>query len=268
MAAPANIAPNPEFEEYRESRSLELRDALVVRHMPLVKRIAGHFARDPGMRDDLTQVGYVGLIKAVENFDPSMGVPFEAYARPMIAGEITHYLRDQAPVIKPPRWYRALNTRLHAARDELAAALQREPTVDELADRMNVTTEGVQEILKLRASYNLMSLTPTAEAPDVHVRLDAIRSRRHLTFQLPIEDRVTLDMAIDQLADFEKRVIYLFFFMDLTQTEIAQRIGSTQRQVSRVLARTLGKMRNRLSLIPRAEGRAHVYAKTQTGIVR
>ena len=62
------------------------------------------------MRDDLTQVGYVGLIKAVEHFDPSMGVPFEAYARPMIAGEITHYLRDQAPVIKPPRWYRALNT--------------------------------------------------------------------------------------------------------------------------------------------------------------
>jgi len=246
LAAPASIVPNTEFEQYRKHRSLELRDALVVRHMPLVKRVAGHFARDPSMRDDLTQVGYVGLIKAVENFDPSMGVPFEAYARPMIAGEITHYLRDQAPVIRPPRWYRGLNARLHATRDELVAKLQREPSVDELAERMNVTPDGIQEILKLRASYNLMSMTPNAESQDAQVRVDAIRSRRHLSFQLPIEDRVTLDMALEQLADFEKRVVYLFFFMDLTQTEIAQRIGSTQRQVSRVLARTLTKMRDRL----------------------
>jgi RNA polymerase sigma-B factor len=246
VAASLRLASNPEFIQYRQSRSLEQRDALVVRHMPLVKRVAAHYARDPGTRDDLVQVGYVGLIKAVENFDPSMGVPFEAYARPMIAGEITHYLRDQAPVIKPPRWYRALSIKLHETRDQLMATLQREPTVDELADGMNVTPEGVQEILKLRASYNLMSLTSHAESGETNVRIDAIRSRRHMNFQLPIEDRVTLDMAIEQLADFEKRVVHLFFFMDLTQTEIATRLGSTQRQISRVLAKTLEKMRSRL----------------------
>lgn len=236
-------APNEEFAAYVETRSLELRDTLVLRHMPLVKRVANHFATDPSMRDDLIQVGYVGLIKAVENFDASLGVPFEAYARPVIGGEMSHYLRDLAPIVRPPRWYRGLNRRLHAAREKLTASLQREPTLDELAEAMNITQEGVEEILKLRASYNLMSLSPNAEAPDTQVRLEAIRSRRHVSFQLPIEDRVALDLALDQLAAFERHVVYLFFYMDLTQTQIASRMGSTQRQVSRILAKTLEKMR-------------------------
>ncbi|HZV80190.1 MAG TPA: sigma-70 family RNA polymerase sigma factor [Candidatus Binatus sp.] len=244
LAAPLDIARNLEFAQYRENRSLDQRDALVLRHMPLVKRVAAHYARDIAMRDDLTQVGYVGLIKAVENFDPSLGVPFEAYARPMIAGEIAHYLRDQAPVIRVPRWYRGLNAKLNASRDRLCEKLQREPTTDELAADMNVTREGVEELLKLRGSSTLLSLTQGSESADGSVRLDAIRSARMVSFQLPIEDRVTLDIALDQLAAFERRVVYLFFYQDLTQTEIAQRLGSSQRQISRVLAKTLEKMRS------------------------
>lgn len=246
MAAHPEPARNPDFTAYIASRSLELRDALVVKHMPLVKRVAAHYARQPDQRDDLIQVGYVGLIKAVENFRPDYGVPFEAYARPVIAGEIAHYLRDQAPLLKPPRWYRGLNVKLHATRDELIAKLQREPTTEEIAEAMNVTVEGVEEIMKMRAAYNLMSLSPGAESPEAQVRLEAIRSKRHMTFQLPVEDRVALDMALEQLASFERRVIYLFFYMDLTQTEVAERLGSTQRQISRVLARTLQKMRDRV----------------------
>ena len=241
MAIPQVPASNEEFAAYARDRSIEQRDELVVRHMPLVKRVASHFATEPNLRDDLVQVGYVGLIKAVENFDPKLGVPFEAYARPMIAGEISHYLRDLAPLLRPPRWYRSLNKRLHETRETLIGELNREPSVEELACGMNMPVGGVEEILKLRASYNLMSLTPNAESPEAN--LDAIRSTRQISFQLPIEDRVTLDMALEQLASVERKVVYLFFFMDLTQTEIAQRVGSTQRQVSRILARTLQKMR-------------------------
>ena len=243
MAIPLVPVSNEEFAAYARDRSIAQRDELVIRHMPLVKRVANHFATEPNLRDDLVQVGYVGLIKAVENFDPKLGVPFEAYARPMIAGEISHYLRDLAPVLRPPRWYRSLNRRLHETRERLLGELGREPTVEELATRMNMPVQGVEEILKLRASYNLMSLSPNAESPEAHVRLDAIRSTRQVSFQLPIEDRVTLDIALDQLATIERKIVYLFFFMDLTQTEIAQRVGSTQRQVSRILARTLQKMR-------------------------
>lgn len=243
MAVPQVPARNEEFAAYASDRSIARRDELVIRHMPLVKRVANHFATEPSLRDDLVQVGYVGLIKAVEKFDPELGVPFEAYARPMIAGEISHYLRDLAPLLRPPRWYRSLNKRLHEMREELMGELNREPTTEEIAAKMNMPVQGVDEILKLRASYNLMSLSPNAESPEAHVQLDAIRSKRQVSFQLPIEDRVTLDMALEQLATVERKVVYLFFFMDLTQTEIAQRVGSTQRQVSRILARTLRKMR-------------------------
>src|SRR6202049_3156089 len=145
MAAPRVPAPNTDFDAYLKTRSLENRDALVVQHMPLVKRVANHFAREPSLRDDLEQGGYVGLIKAVEHFDPSLGVPFEAYARPVIAGEISHYVRDLAPMLRPPRWYRALNRRVHITRESLIAQLQREPTIDELAEAMNTTAEAVEE---------------------------------------------------------------------------------------------------------------------------
>lgn len=247
IAAPLVPASNNEFAAYLKTRSRDLRDELVVANMPLVKRIANHFAKDLSLRDDLVQVGYVGLIKAVENFNPTLGVPFEAYARPVIGGEMSHYLRDLAPVLRPPRWYRGLNRRLHSARETLVAKLEREPSAEELAEAMNTTVDGVEEILKLRAAYNLMSLSPNAESPETQVKLEAIRSRRQVSFQLPLEDRVTLDMALDQLATFERKVVYLFFFMDLTQTEIAEQVGSNQRQVSRTLAKTLQKMRDTIA---------------------
>ncbi len=243
MAAEARPAANPEFTAYLADRSPELRDALIVRHMGLVNSIARHFAFDPGMREDLTQVGYVGLIKAVEQFDPTIGVPFEAYARPVISGEISHYLRDLAPTMRVPRWYRSLNKKLRDTRDLLIARLQREPTNDELAADMNITREGIDEILRLREAFNIMSFSPADGQAGIEVRADVIKSQRHESFKLPIEDRIVLDMAIDKLAEFERRIVHLFFYMDLTQTEIAKRLGSTQRQISRSLARSLVKLR-------------------------
>jgi RNA polymerase sigma factor (sigma-70 family) len=242
----ARPAANPEFEAYLDSRSPDLRDELVLRHMGLVSSIARHFAFDPNMRDDLTQVGYIGLIKAVEQFDPTLGVPFEAYARRIISGEISHYLRDLAPTIKVPRWYRALSRRLHESRDRLIARFQREPTVAELAHDMNITDDGIREILRLRDAFNMLSISPGDAQTSMEVRADLIKSQRHESFKLPVEDRIVLDMAIDKLAEFERRIVYLFFYMDLTQTEIAKRLGSTQRQISRALARSVSKIRKEI----------------------
>lgn len=243
IAAPARSVANTEFAAYADSKSPELRDALIVQHMGLVKSISRHFAHDPSMRDDLMQVGCVGLIKAVEQFDPTLGVPFEAYARPVISGEISHYLRDLAPSMRVPRWYRSLNRKLHESRDRLIARLQREPTNEELSVDMNITVEGINEIQRLREEFNIMSLTPAATPSGMGVRAEVIRSQRHETFKLPVEDSIVLDMAIDKLADFERSIVHLFFYMDLTQTEIAKRLGSTQRQISRALARSLQKIR-------------------------
>jgi len=237
-------ATGAEFREYWATRSQALRDALVVRHMPLVRQISAQFARATTSRDDLEQVGYLGLIKAVERFDPGLGVPFEAYARTIVAGEISHYLRDLAPALRVPRWYRTLNKRLHTAHDRLTSRLQREPTIDELADEMNVTPDGVREIQRLRDSYNLASFSEDPAAGSV--RLDAIKSRRYQSFQLPVEDRIALDRAIERLAEVERNLIYLFFYKDLTQTEIARRLGYSQKHISRLLAQSLRKLKEEL----------------------
>ncbi|MBV8339196.1 MAG: sigma-70 family RNA polymerase sigma factor, partial [Candidatus Eremiobacteraeota bacterium] len=215
-------------------------------HMPLVKSIAGHYAAGQAQRDDLEQVGCVGLIKAVERYDPTLGVPFEAYARTVVSGEIFHYLRDLAPVLRVPRWYRTLNRRLHESHDRLIVTLGRAPTHEELATDMNIRVEGVKEILRLRDTYNLMSLSERAEGTEGPPRLEAIRSSRHLTFRLPVEDRIVLDKALDRLADFERRVVDLFFYKDLTQTEIARRLGFSQKHISRTLATTLRKLKEDL----------------------
>jgi RNA polymerase sigma-B factor len=234
-----------EFAEYWATRTRELRDGLVVAHMPLVKQVARQFVRAAGTSDDYEQVGYLGLIKAVERFDPGLGVPFEAYARTVISGEISHYLRDLAPIMRVPRWYQTLNRRLHQAHERLTGTLQREPSFEELADEMNVTAEGVREIVRLRDSYNLASLSDERQG-DSTVHIDAIKSRRYLSFQLPVEDRIALDRAIERLAEAERNLIHLFFYKDLTQTEIARRLGFSQKHISRLLAQSLRKLKEDL----------------------
>jgi RNA polymerase sigma-B factor len=231
-----------EFARYWETRSRELRDAIVVRYIPLVKSISHAFARTLGQRDDLEQVGCVGLIKAVERFDPGFGVPFEAYARTIVGGEIYHYLRDLAPAMRMPRWYRTLNRRMQQAHDRLTGRFGREPSVDELADEMNVTADGVREISRLRDSYTLAPLSDEGAGSG----LDAIKSRRYQTFQLPVEDRIALDKAIERLAEVERNLIHLFFYKDLTQTEIAKRLGFSQKHISRLLAQSLRKLKEDL----------------------
>ncbi|HEV2038185.1 MAG TPA: sigma-70 family RNA polymerase sigma factor [Candidatus Eremiobacteraceae bacterium] len=237
---------DPEFGEYVKTRTLELRDRIVMSHMSLVKSIAAHYAPGQAQRDDLEQVGCVGLIKAVERFDPTLGVPFEAYARTVVSGEIFHYLRDLAPVLRVPRWYRTLNRRLHESHDRLAVSVGREPTHDELAADMNIQVEGVKEILRLRDSYNLMSLSDRPDHGEGPPRIEAIRSARLQTFKLPVEDRIVLDKALERLAEFERRVVDLFFYKDLTQTEIARRLGFSQKHISRTLASTLRKLKEDL----------------------
>jgi len=234
-----------DFEEYWATRSRTSRDGLVVRHMPLVRQIANQFVRSTGTRADLEQVGYVGLIKSVERFDPAFGVPFEAYARTVIAGEISHYLRDLAPILRVPRWYRTLNRRMHDAHDVLSGRLNREPTIEELADEMNVRPDGVREILRLRESYNLASLSDDRPQSS-GAQFEAIRSQRVQSFQLPVEDRIALDRAIDKLAEVERNLIHLFFYRDLTQTEIARRLGFSQKHISRLLAQSLRKLKEDL----------------------
>ena len=115
-----------------------------------------------------------------------------------------------------------------------------------VGERLDETVDGVKEILRLRDSYNLMSLSERQDGGDGPPRIDAIRSARHMSFRLPVEDRIVLDRALEGLADFERRVVELFFYKDLTQTEIARRLGFSQKHISRTLANTLRKLKEDL----------------------
>ena len=198
----------------------------------LVRRHAGS-SNEP--YEDLLQVGYVGLMKAVNGYRLDSEAKFSSYAYTMIEGEIKHHLRDAA-LVKRPRWARSLYSKISVATERLAAELGRSPLVEEIAREVNVTPEGVSELTKLFCDTDVMSLE-AGENEEIDV--SAIKSLHYETFSLPVEDRILLEQALDSLTELQRKVVYLFFYKDLCQTEIGKKLGLSQRKTSRTVASAL-----------------------------
>ena len=162
--------------------------------------------------EDLLQIGYVGLMKAVNGFRLDSEARFSSYAYAMIEGEIKHHLRDTA-LVKRPRWARSLHARVSEATRGLTAELGRPPLLEEVADEVNVTPKGVSELMKLFCDTDVLSL----DGGDDEVDISAIKSLRYETFSLPIEDRILLEQALESLTELQRKVVYLFFYKDLCQ---------------------------------------------------
>ncbi|MCL6551759.1 MAG: sigma-70 family RNA polymerase sigma factor [Firmicutes bacterium] len=229
---------------YVGARTPQLRERVVEACGPLVRALTARF-RVPGEAEDLRQVAYLALLQALETYDPSRGVRFTAYARPILLGHLTHYLRDSVGTIRKPRWLRALDRELTRQLERFVAEHGRYPGVEDLAAAMNVTATGLLELLRARQVVATASLDGDDEAPEIDRR--AIRHRAYVSFQLPVEDRIVLYDAIERLSALQRRVIYLLFFRDLTQTMTAARLGISQKHVSRILAAALARLRTILS---------------------
>jgi RNA polymerase sigma-B factor len=249
VAPPAQPAPPPaeqdpalleKFRRFQRTADPQLRQELVCHYLPLVKKIARRYVRAGVPLDDLTQIGTIGLMNAVSAFDPGRGVKFEAYAYHHIAGEIRHYFRDAVEQVRAPRWVRKLYGELSDAVAELRQTLGRTPTLGEMAARMNLTERGVLEILRAHDRAQVHSIADLAEREEV--RRDVIAHQRYVSFQLPVEDRIMLLKAVERLADLPRKVIYYLFYQDLTQSEVAKRLGISQRHVSRVHAAALKRL--------------------------
>ncbi len=225
------------FREYRATGNPVLHARICAAYAPLVERIARMYRSSGEPLEDLVQVGYVGLLLAVNRFDPDRGVKFQTYASHLIAGEIRHYLRDQVGVVRRPRWLGKLSREL----DRTVERLQREkgklPTVEEIAQAMNIAPEGVREIFHARAAQSPLSLDGAREE-----RIRRIRHLRYESFQLPVEDRITVQQAMERLTELQRKVLYLLFYQDLTETEAARRLRISQRHVSRVMHKALRQM--------------------------
>jgi RNA polymerase sigma-B factor len=183
-------------------------------------------------------------MKAVNGYRLDSEAKFSSYAYSMIEGEIKHHLRDTA-LVKKPRWARSLHARVSEATRRLTIELGRPPLIEEVAGEVNITPEGVSELMKLFCDTDVMSLD-AGENGEADV--SAIKSLRYQTFSLPVEDRIVLEQAMETLSELQRKVVYLFFYKDLCQTEIGKKLGLSQRKTSRTVASALKVLKESDSL--------------------
>lgn len=232
---------------YREKGDRRAVERLLEIHGRILKHLVRRYAStSPEPYEDLMQVGYVGLLKAVNGYQVGSAAKFSSYAYSMIDGELRHYFRDTG-LIKRPRWARSLYSRISEATTILTAELGRPPLPEEVAMEVNVTVEGVMEVMKLFLDTNVSSLDEVFtrdgdESPD----LSAIKSLQYETFSLPVEDRIQLEQALESLSELQRKVVYLFFYKDLSQTEIGKMLGLPQRKISRIIVSSAKSMKDRL----------------------
>ncbi|HEV3169808.1 MAG TPA: RNA polymerase sigma factor SigF [Actinocrinis sp.] len=229
----------------RDPARAQIRDRLVRMHLPLVEHLARRFRNRGEPLDDLTQVATIGLIKSVDRFDPQRGVEFSTYATPTIIGEIKRHFRDKGWAVRVPRRLQELRLSLTAATSELSQRNGRSPTVAELAAHLGLTEEEVLEGLESANAYSTLSLdVPESGDDESPAVADSLGSEDEALEG--VEYRESLKPLLEQLPAREKRILLLRFFGNMTQSQIADEIGISQMHVSRLLARTLAQLRDKL----------------------
>ncbi|WP_235619146.1 RNA polymerase sigma factor SigF [Embleya scabrispora] len=222
-----------------------VRNTLIELNIPLVRFVAGRFRSRPETAEELVQVGTIGLIKAIDRFDPSYDVEFPTFAVPTISGEIKRFFRDTSWAVHVPRRLQELRLELARARDAFATEHDREPTPAELADRLGIGVEDVVEGLTAAAGYTAASLDAPA-GDDGPTEMHSSRA----SFVDPgydlAENLHTLKPLIAALPQRDRDILSMRFGQDLTQSQIGERLGISQMHVSRLLARTLTRLRTQL----------------------
>lgn len=241
------------IELFRQLAALEaadetharIRDQLVEMHLPLVEHLARRFLSRGEPLDDLIQVATIGLIKAVDRFDVERGIEFSTYASPTIVGELKRYFRDKGWAIRVPRRLQELRLSLAAATADLTQELGRAPTVGELAERLEVDRDAILEGLESSHAYSTLSLdAPEPGAENTPAIWESLGSDDDDLEG--VESREALRPLLSQLSEREKRILVLRFFRGMTQSQIAGELGISQMHVSRLLARTLSRLRSDL----------------------
>jgi RNA polymerase sigma-B factor len=225
------------LKSWCERRDPDARRQLIERHLPLVRALVRRFAGRGEQLDDLTQIGAIGLIKAVDRFDPQRGVSLAAYAIPTIQGEVRRHLRDRAEPLRLPRSRGELGAHLAKRREALTAERGRPPTLAELAAAAGRSLEEVGEALEQIRSVPLDRYAATV--PD-----GAAERRLELG-----EERAALERGLRALGRRERRIVGLRYFAGMSQSCIAAEIGLSQVHVSRLLRESLGKLRDELGQV-------------------
>jgi RNA polymerase sigma-B factor len=236
------------FAEFAETRDKTIRAELIEAHIGLAEYLARRFTNRGEPLDDLVQVASLGLVKAVERFDPGRGLEFTTFATPTILGELKRHFRDKGWSVRVPRRVQELHLRVTRVIDELATEMGRSPQVPEIAKRAGVSEDEVIEAIEAGSAYRSASLdagrTDDDDSPGLLGQLGSIDPELGRA-----EWRTALGPIITHLPEREQLMLYLRFYEGLTQSEIAKQLGISQMHVSRLLSRSLQLLRERAELV-------------------
>jgi RNA polymerase sigma-B factor len=248
----AEQAPGPEeqladeralLRRYADDRDPVVREELTRRFMPLARRLASRYRGDREPFEDLVQVASLGLVKALDRFDPERGVAFSSYAVPTILGELKRHFRDRGWSVRVPRDLQERIAKIERAAARLPAKLGRVPTVNEIAEHLELEPEEVLEAMQAGQAHHAMSLDAQQQTEDGEgIPLTERVGSEDPGFET-VEYGVAIEDAVRSLSERDRTVLHLRFVEDLTQTQIAERVGVSQMHVSRILRAALERLR-------------------------
>ena len=247
LAAEDRVARSTEdrrlLERYHRDGDTTAREALVTRFLPLARQLARRYQRGGEQLDDLVQVASLGLLKAIDRFDPARETAFSSFAVPTILGELKRHFRDKGWSVRVPRDLQELAVKVEKVGEEMSRELGRAPTPAELAERTGTTQEQVLEAREASAAYRAVSLDRprTDEDEEGESYADAVGAEDpgyHVA-----EDAATIERLMRVLSDREREVLRLRFAEDLTQSEIGERVGVSQMHVSRLIRQSVARLR-------------------------
>jgi RNA polymerase sigma-B factor len=229
------------FARFRRSGDRVLRNRLIEDHRWVAVHCARRFSNRGEPLDDLIQVGMLGVLKAVERFDPEVGVSFTTYAIPTVLGELRRHFRDTTWALRVPRRIKDLHVELGSAVDFLTGEKGRAPRIDELADHLGVSQDDVLETMEASGAYRAGPLVGPGDAErDAGIESEAVGETD--TDLVLADDRLTVRTMLRGLEPRERRIVYLRFFEGLSQLEIAEAVGVSQVHVSRLLRASLERL--------------------------
>ena len=233
--------------DYRRTRRTEIRDRIVTQYSNLVEGVARRFHGAAEPVEDLVQEGYIGLITAIDLYDATKNVKFSTYSTHFIIGQIKHCLRDRGKIIKEPAWLQELNLKVSRVVESLTQDKGHPPSNEEIAAVMGMQEEQVAELMMTREIFKVSSIDGGSDREEDAGQTVNIERRKSadqvVAFQLPLEERIVLDTAMDRLKELEQQVLAEFYFKDLNQTEIAKQLGISCNYVSHILRTSTKKLR-------------------------
>jgi RNA polymerase sigma-B factor len=249
---PAQPTRSPEsdrdlLKRYHVDGDTTAREELVQRHLPLVRSLARRYAGRGEALEDIEQVGAIGLLKAIDRYDLEREVSLTTYATPNVVGEIKRHFRDKGWAIRVPRGLQELNAKMSGTIERLTIKLERSPTIAEIASELATTPEQVLEAMEAGSAYSTVSLSsgPGGGDDDDFDPMESIGAEDEEYERT--EQRASLEPALETLPEREREILRMRFEEGLTQTQIAEKIGISQMHVSRLIRKSLARMRDQLA---------------------